>query len=65
MPLDKYIKVKSKEIFDLVVLPDDEYPDDMDYINREFFLKLIELFTRMKNNKLVEAIKAYDRLNGG
>jgi len=61
--LDEYIKVQSKEIFDLV-LPDGEYPDDMDYISSEFFSKLIELFTRMKNHKLVEAIKAFDRLLG-
>jgi hypothetical protein len=63
LPLDEYIEVQSKEIYDLVVLPDGEYPDDMDYIDKEFFSKLIELFTRMENHKLVDAIKAYYRLS--
>ena len=63
LPLDKYIKVQSQEILDVVDLPDDECPD-VDYVEREFFSKLIELFTRMKNDKLVKAIHLYSNFRG-
>ena len=63
LPLDEYIKIQSQEILDTVIFPDDEYPD-LDYVDSEFFSKLIELFTRMENDKVVKAIHLYDRLRG-
>ena len=64
LPLDEYIEIQSQEILDVVDFPDGECNDDMDYVDSEFSSKLIELFTRMGNDKLVRAFHLYDRLRG-